>query len=65
MSAEPMAPASWASSSRFAPVARVLPAQVEVCQVDGTYSDVRRLRDAAAALSHAADTLERLKAGQR
>jgi len=65
MSAERMAPASWASSSRFAPVARVLPAQVEVSQVDGVYQDARRLRDAAAALSHAADALERLKGGQR
>lgn len=64
MSAERVAPAPWAPS-RFAPVARVVPAQVEVCQVDGVYQDARRLRDAAAALSHAADTLERLKGGQR
>lgn len=52
-------------ASRFQAVARVVPASVEVCQVDGTYSDVRRLRDAAAELVRAADALERLKGGPR
>jgi len=50
--------------SRFQAVARVVPASVEVGQVDGLYSDARRLREAAAELVRAVDALERLKGGQ-
>lgn len=59
MTAATMRP--FAPMSRFVAAIKVVPATVEVANVDGSYHDSRRLRDAAAALTDAADALDRMR----